>query len=90
LNFLEWLLMPISNQLNRIEGKLDKLMTSSQDAVDRITAQLAKATSEITTEIDNLKAAVAAGQAPDFTALEAAAQTLDDIVPDAPEEPPAE
>lgn len=61
------------------------IMSEAQDVVDQITAQLDKVGGEITSKIADLEAQVAAGEAPDFTALKAAAQKLDDIVPDAPE-----
>ncbi len=60
-----------------------------QDAVDAIVAQLGKAKAEILSEIEVLKAAVAAGETPDLSALEAAAQALDDVVPDPVVEDPA-
>lgn len=66
-------------------------MTEAQDAVDAVVVQLGKAKGEVLAKIADLEAQVAAGQAPDFSALKAAAQALDDVVPDAPvEEPPAD
>lgn len=66
-------------------------MSAAQDVVDQVTEQLTKAKGEVLAKIAELEDAVAAGQTPDFTALKAAAQGLDDVVPDAPaEEPPAE
>lgn len=62
-----------------IEGVV---MSSVQDAVDEIVAQLAKAKAEIVSEIESLEAAVAAGESVDLTALKAAAQALDDVVVD--------
>lgn len=58
------------------------IMSATQEAIDAITAQLGKAKGEILAEIANLEAQVAAGQEPDLTALKAAAQALDDVVPD--------
>lgn len=58
------------------------IMGAVQDAVDAITAQLEKAKTEIVTAISDLEAQVAAGETPDLTALRAAAQGLDDVVPD--------
>lgn len=58
------------------------IMGSLQDAVDAITAQLAKAQAEIIAKISDLEAVIAAGGTPDLTALKAAAQALDDVVPD--------
>ena len=76
--------------IHRLKGTI---MTAAQDAVDAITAKLDKAKDEILTEIETLKAQVAEGQTPDLSRLEAAAQALDDVVPDVepsdpePEEP---
>lgn len=63
-------------------------MSEVQDAVDAVVAQLGKARAEIVAEIANLEAQIGAGEAPDLTALKAAAQALDDVVPDAPVEVP--
>lgn len=74
-------------RITRLENK----MSDAQDAVDAVSAQLGKAKDEIVAEIAALEAQVANGEAPDLTALKAAAQALDDVVPDAPvEEPPAD
>lgn len=59
-------------------------MGAVQDAVDQITAQLDKAKGEVVKAIADLEAAVAAGETPNLDALKAAAQALDDVVPDAP------
>lgn len=69
--------------IKRLEGII---MSESQDAVDAVVAQLVKAQAEIVAEIANLEAQIGAGEAPDLTALKAAAQALDDVVPDAPVE----
>lgn len=58
------------------------VMTATQDAIDVITTQLGKAKTEIVGAIADLEAQVADGQEPDLTALKAAAQALDDVVPD--------
>jgi hypothetical protein len=68
---------------------------STQAAIDTVVAQLTKARQEIVQARDELLAGIAEVQeqldnteAPedvDLTALTAAAQSLDDIVPDAPE-----
>jgi len=64
-------------------------MGAVQDAVDAVVAQLDKAKTEVVNEIAALEAQIAAGETPDLTALKAAAQGLDDVVPDAPvDEPP--
>ena len=59
-------------------------MSEIQDAVDAVVTQLAKASEEIKAEIAALEARE---PSVDLTALKAAAQTLDDIVPDAPAAP---
>lgn len=68
------------------------IVSAVQDAVDSITAQVLKSKDEVLGKIAELEAAVAAGEVPDFTALKAAVQSVDDIVADAPVEevPPAE
>lgn len=59
-----------------------------QDEVNALTAQVKKGTSEILNKIAELEAA---NPNVDLTDLKAAAQALDDVVPDAPaEEPPAQ
>lgn len=65
------------------------IMSATQDAVDAIVAQLGKASDEIKAQIAELEARE---PSVDLTALKAAAQSLDDIVPDAPVEdtPPVE
>jgi septal ring factor EnvC (AmiA/AmiB activator) len=75
----------------RIERKVNKIMATQQEEATALAAvrdQLAKATAEIVTKIDALTAAVAASGAtsPEVDAatadLKAAAQKLDDVVPD--------
>lgn len=56
----------------------------NQARIDNLTTQLGKVKNEVLTEIDALKAAAAAGQDLDFSGLDAAAQALDDLNPDAP------
>lgn len=65
-------------------------MSAAQDAVDQITTQLGNVKDEIVGKIADLEAQIAAGETPDLTALKAAAQALDDVVPDAPVDTPAE
>ena len=59
---------------------------STQASVDAVVAQLGKAQVEITTRITEVQAQLDAAQVPaesvDLSALVAAAQALDDIVPD--------
>lgn len=57
-------------------------MGALQDAIDQVTAQLDKAKQEILAEIDKLETQVNAGEVPNLDALRAAAQGLDDVVPD--------
>lgn len=79
----------LTQQNKNLIKKMENLMGAVQDAVDAIVAKLDKAKTEIVNEIDALKAQIAAGETPDLTALTAAAQTLDDVVPDVVVEPPA-
>ena len=69
----------ILHRINCLEGLI---MTEAQDAVDAVVSQLGKAKDEVLGKIADLEAQVAAGETPDFTALKAAAQALDDVVPD--------
>ena len=72
-------------------------MTNTQDAVNALTEKLGRVRTEIVEKLadaqDQIDAAGVADEG-DLSALNAAAQALDDIVPDAPEvtdtEPPAE
>jgi hypothetical protein len=60
---------------------------STQEAVDKITAQISKAQVELVNRIADVQAQLdAAGVAEqvDLSSLTAAAQALDDVVPDAP------
>lgn len=61
------------------------VMSAVQDSVDAIVAQLAKVQGEVVGEIAKLEEALAAGVTPDLSALKAAADALDAIVPDAEE-----
>lgn len=74
------------------KSALGGVMSEVQSAVDAVTNQLVKAQAEIVSEINNLEAAVAAGEPVNLDALKAAAQALDDVVADAPaaEEAPAD
>lgn len=73
--------------LRVIEQKEVHIMGAIQDAVDQIAAQLAKSKAEVVATIADLEANIAAGETPDLTALKAAAQALDDLIPDVPVEP---
>lgn len=70
-----------------------QIMSSAQDAVDAVVARLGKAKDEIVAKIADVEAQLAAAGAADqvdLSALQAAAQALDDIVPDPAPEPPVE
>jgi hypothetical protein len=73
-----------------INWKVGTLMGEVQDAVDAVVVELGKAKDEIVSKIADLEAQIAAGEVPNLDALKAAAQALDDVVPDAPVEPPVE
>lgn len=60
-----------------------EMMSEVQVLVDSITAQLVKVRDEVVGEISKLEESLAAGVAPDLSALKAAADALDAIVPDA-------
>ena len=66
------------------------IMSAAQDAVDQITLQLGKAKDEIIAKVADLETQIEAGETPDLTALKAAAQALDDVVPDVVEPPTEE
>lgn len=67
--------------------RLENTMSDIQDAVDAVTAQVSKGTAEVVAQVAALEAQIAAGQAPDLTALKAAAQALDDLNADPVVEP---
>ena len=68
------------------QSTLGKAIMSTQASVDAVVVQLGKAQVEITTRITEVQAQLDAAQVPaesvDLSALVAAAQALDDIVPD--------
>jgi len=70
-----------------LTATIGRLYMSTQESIDGIVAQLGKAKNELLTEIADVKAQLEAASVPaetvDLTALTAAAQALDDIVPDA-------
>lgn len=79
----------IDRQIRHIERFI---MSETQDAVNAVVNQLRKAQAELTSALAEAQEQVdAAGVAEqvDLSALEAAAQALDDIVPDAPAADPA-
>lgn len=77
-----------AQRLLRNQEELGVMMGEVQDAVDAVVVELGKAKDEIVSKIADLEAQIAAGEVPDLTALKAAAAALDDVVPDAPVEPP--
>jgi len=83
--FIDW----VSNsEILKQLKKLEKIMSQNQEKIDSIAAQLAKAKAEILAQIQALKDQVGA-EVLDFSALDAAAQDLDDLNID-PVEPVAE
>ena len=81
----------ITEHLDRINYHLKEVITmSTQDAVNAVVAQLGKAKGEIVAKIVDLQNQIDAGvpaEQLDLTDLTAAAQALDDVVPDAAEAP---
>jgi len=71
-----------------------KIMSALQETVDQITAELARAYGEIKAEIAQVQAQLDAASVPaeqvDLSALQAAADMLDGIVPDEPTKPEGE
>lgn len=93
MTVLPWIITALEVTAFFIIYRIERFtMSEVQDAVDALTAQVLKSRDEVLTEIASLEAQVANGVEPDFTALKAAVQSVDDIVPDpAPvEAPPAE
>ena len=78
--------------LARRFNRMEKIMSDNTAAIEAVVAQLAKVQTEIVGKIDALQTAVDAGE--DLTGpladLTAAAQALDDIVPDVAEVPDPE
>ena len=71
--------------LNQRVDKLEEMIMSARDDLAAVGAQLNKALTELTTAINDGTVTEA-----DLAPVKAAAQALDDLVPDAPEEPPVE
>jgi hypothetical protein len=66
---------------------IGRLIVSTQESIDAVVAQLDKAKVEIVAEIASVQAqldAAGAAEQVDLSGLTAIAQSLDDIVPDAP------
>ena len=71
----------------RLINTFERFAMSTQQAIDTITAQIGKAQLELVNRIADVQAQLdAAGVAEqiDLSSLTAAAQALDDVVPDAP------
>ena len=84
VGFTLWALAYLINAFGRftvLQGQ------SLQQAVDNITAQIGKAQAELVNRIADVQAqldAAGVGEDIDLSSLTAAAQALDDVVPDAP------
>ena len=67
---------------------IGRLAMSTQESIDAVVAQLGKAKDEVVAKIADVQAQLDAAAVPaevvNLDALNAAAQALDDIVPDAP------
>ena len=67
---------------------IGRLIVSTQESIDAVVAQLGKAKDEVVAKIADVQAQLAAAAVPaevvNLDALTAAAQALDDVVPDAP------
>ena len=82
--FIDW----VSNsEILKQLKKMEKIMSENQEKIDKVAEQLAKAKKEILAQIQALKDQAGA-EVLDFTALDAAAQDLDDLNVD-PVEPVA-
>lgn len=86
--FIDW----VSNSeiLQQLK-KIGKQMSETQEKIDALAAQLAKAKAEILVQVAELQAQIDAGEQVDLTALTEAVQGIDDLNPDeTPPEEPAE
>jgi len=67
---------------------IERLAMSTQESIDAIVVQLGKAKDEVVARIADVQAQLDAAAVPaevvDLSALSAAAQAIDDVVPDAP------
>ena len=67
---------------------IGRLAMSTQESIDAVVAQLGKAKDEVVAKIADVQAQLDAANVPaevvNLDALNAAAQALDDVVPDAP------
>jgi len=75
----------IGNLWNK-QQEMETRMTSIEGRLEAVLAQVTKASGEITSLVEDLRGQIAAGTVDPATvdALEAVAQGLDDVVPDAP------
>lgn len=65
----------------------EQVMSANQARIDALADQVDKAKNEVVAAVDALKAQVEAGETLDFSRLDSAVQTLDDLNPDAVVEP---
>lgn len=80
--FIDW----VSNsEILKQLLKIGKQMSQTQEKIDALAAQLAKAKAEILSQVAALQKQIDAGDPVDLTALTAAVQGLDDLNPDDPE-----
>lgn len=83
--FIDW----ISNsEILKQLLKMEKIMSETQEKINALAAQLAKAKAEILAQIAALQKQIDDGAVVDLTALTAAVQGLDDLNPDEPETEP--
>jgi hypothetical protein len=83
---MAWLVIINGNHLLTEQQVKEIIMGAVQDVIDQVTEQLGRAKDEILAKVADLEAQVAAGETPDLEPLKAAAQALDDVVPDTPAE----
>lgn len=70
--------------------KMEAIVSANQDKLNALADQLDKAKAEIVAAVQELKDQIERGETLDFSRVDAAAQALDDLNPDASPEPPAE
>lgn len=78
-----WFFMELQAWMSRMEN----IVSANQDKLNALADQLDKAKAEIVAAVQALKDQLAAGETLDFSRLESAAQSLDDLNPDAPPAP---
>lgn len=67
--------------------RLESIVSTNQDKINALADQLEKVREEVTDAVDDLKAQANRGEELDFSRLEAAVQSLDDLNADAVPEP---